>query len=153
MDSGPYLQTARGRRRAWRAATRAAQEARETEQAKWEARENEKKRKQHTARCLPLVNTNCRTSSSNDSGSSASAMTQNYMVVENMTTGDLKLKELVTKGELLFEFEFDNVYGCRHLLNVGDMRVAAIVVLESIGMVTLCGASLWLSTVSATTPG
>ena len=32
MDNGPHLRTARGRRRAWRAATRAAREARETEQ-------------------------------------------------------------------------------------------------------------------------
>ena len=31
MDGGPHLRTARGRRRVWREATRAAQEARETE--------------------------------------------------------------------------------------------------------------------------
>ena len=42
MDNGPHLRTARGRRRVWRAATRAAREARETEQVaggereKWE---------------------------------------------------------------------------------------------------------------------
>ena len=42
MDNGPHLRTARGRRRAWRAATRAAREAHETEQVaggereKWE---------------------------------------------------------------------------------------------------------------------
>ena len=42
VDNGPHLRTARGRRRAWRAATRAAREARETEQVaggereKWE---------------------------------------------------------------------------------------------------------------------
>ena len=42
VDNGPHLRTARGHRRAWRAATRAAREARETEQVaggereKWE---------------------------------------------------------------------------------------------------------------------
>ena len=42
MDNGPHIRTARGHRRVWRAATRAAREARETEQVaggereKWE---------------------------------------------------------------------------------------------------------------------
>ena len=48
-------------------------------------------------------------------------------VVEETTTGDPKLKETVAGSELLFsginvnhhatEFKFDNVYGCRRLLN------------------------------------
>merc|ERR1711916_318636 len=53
-------------------------------------------------------------------------------VSEETTTGVLKLKEMVTKGELLFpainvndcvtKSKFDNVYGCRHSLNDGIMR-------------------------------
>ena len=51
-----------------------------------------------------------------------------------VTSGDLKLNVMVTKDELLFfvinvnyhatESEFDNVYGCRHSLNDGVMRVS-----------------------------
>ena len=57
VDNGPHLQTARDRRRVWRAATRAAQEVRETgkvpggEREKLGARED---RKQHLARHFPL---------------------------------------------------------------------------------------------------
>ena len=60
MDNGPHIRTARGRRRVWRAATRAARETRETERVAGErkgdmgARENGEKREQHTTRCLPL---------------------------------------------------------------------------------------------------
>ena len=39
VDNGHHLRTARGRRRAWRAATRAAREARETEQVAGRERE------------------------------------------------------------------------------------------------------------------
>ena len=39
MDNGPHLRTARGRRRVWRAATRAAREARETERVAGRERE------------------------------------------------------------------------------------------------------------------
>ena len=46
---------------------------------------------------------------------------------------------LVTKGELLFEFEFDNVHGCRHLPNVGDLRVAAV---ERVVSAELCGSGV-----------
>ena len=48
MDNGPHLRTARGRRRVWRAATRAAREAHETEQVaggereKWEQETTER---------------------------------------------------------------------------------------------------------------
>ena len=59
MDNGPHFRTVRGRRRVWRAATRAAREARETErivggEGEMGARDNEEKRKQHLTRCLPL---------------------------------------------------------------------------------------------------
>ena len=56
-----------------------------------------------------------------------------YDALEETTTGVLKLKESVTKGELIFfainvngcvmKFKFDNVYGCRHSLNDGIMGV------------------------------
>ena len=39
MDNGPHLRTAQGHRRAWRAATRAAQDTRETEQTERGERE------------------------------------------------------------------------------------------------------------------
>ena len=52
------------------------------------------------------------------------------------TTGALKLKELVTKGELLFtdvkdfltKFKFVNVYSCRHKLNVDIMRAIDVMI-------------------------
>ena len=53
-------------------------------------------------------------------------------------TGVLKLKETVTKGELLFfafnvndrliKFKFDKVYGCRHSLNDDIMRVTDVMI-------------------------
>ena len=53
-------------------------------------------------------------------------------VVEEKTTGVLKLKETVTKDESLFaainvndcvmKFKFENAYGCFHSLNDGIMR-------------------------------
>ena len=49
MDSGPHLRTARDRRKVWRAATRAAQEVRETgkvagrKREEWEKRETERR--------------------------------------------------------------------------------------------------------------
>ena len=68
VDNGPHLQTARGRRRVWRATRRAAEQARgddrveetqspaeETEGEKWRRKKWEQvRRKQHPARCLPL---------------------------------------------------------------------------------------------------
>merc|ERR1712209_154102 len=57
---------------------------------------------------------------------------------EETTTGVLKLKEMVTKGELLFpainvndcvtKSKFDNVYGCRHSLNDGIMRATDVLI-------------------------
>merc|ERR1711916_336977 len=59
-------------------------------------------------------------------------------VREETTTGVLKLKEMVTKGELLFpainvndcvtKSKFDNVYGCRHSLNDGIMRATDVMI-------------------------
>ena len=69
IENGPHLRTARGRRRAWRAATRAAREMRVSEEAqrdsgeaergereKWEQGRKKKRRKQHPTRGLPLPN-------------------------------------------------------------------------------------------------
>merc|ERR1712012_137317 len=57
---------------------------------------------------------------------------------EETTTGVLKLKEMVTKGELLFpainvndcvtKSKFDNVYGCRHSLPDGIMRATDVMI-------------------------
>merc|ERR1711945_68486 len=59
-------------------------------------------------------------------------------VSEETTTGVLKLKEMVTKGELLFpainvndcvtKSKFDNVYGCRHSLIDGIMRATDVMI-------------------------
>merc|ERR1711945_58895 len=59
-------------------------------------------------------------------------------VSEETTTGVLKLREMVTKGELLFpainvndcvtKSKFDNVYGCRHSLNDGIMRATDVMI-------------------------
>ena len=72
VANGPQLRTARGRRRTWRAARRAAKQARdedgveesqrssrrgrggEMEKKEMGARESQKRRKQHPARCLPF---------------------------------------------------------------------------------------------------
>ena len=108
MDNDPHLRTARGRRRVWRAATRAAREARETEQVargrKGEMgtrdnRENGEKRKQHTAHRLPPSihkhnNHNCSSSNCSSDRSNAPSVTLK-VVAEEATTGILKLKETV----------------------------------------------------------
>ena len=44
IDNGPHKRTARGRRQAWRAATRAAREMRVTEETQCESGERERKR-------------------------------------------------------------------------------------------------------------
>jgi adenosylhomocysteinase len=59
-------------------------------------------------------------------------------VSEETTTGVLKLKEMVVKGELLFpainvndcvtKSKFDNVYGCRHSLPDGIMRATDVMI-------------------------
>jgi len=59
-------------------------------------------------------------------------------VSEETTTGVHKLKEMVTKGELLFpainvndcvtKSKFDNVYGCRHSLPDGIMRATDVMI-------------------------
>ena len=103
MDNGPHLRTARGRRRAWRAATRAAREAHETEQVaggereKWEQETTERtgeKRKQHTARCLPLPEqrkrdshcNKCNHSSSNRSSTGSSTSTRTTPMIRSQST-------------------------------------------------------------------
>ena len=105
MDNGPHLRTARDSRRVWRAATRAAREARVTERVaegereKWEQGTTGRKRKQHLTRCLSLSNhsnnsQNTSSSSSNNGRGDAASVTS--------TTGALQVKELPTKNELLF---------------------------------------------------
>ena len=73
VNNGPHLRTARDRRRVWRAATRAAQEVRETGKVAGGEREmgDGKKRKQHIAHRLPL--SHCKHCNSNTSGSSSSS--------------------------------------------------------------------------------
>merc|ERR1712072_1030345 len=65
-------------------------------------------------------------------------------VSEETTTGVLRLKEMATKGELLFpainvndcvtKSKFDNVYGCRHSLNDGIMRATDVMIGGKIAM-------------------
>ena len=56
MDNGPHLRTARGRRKVWRAATRAARETRETGRvAGGEREEWETGRKESNANVLHVV--------------------------------------------------------------------------------------------------
>ena len=68
VDNGPHLRTARGRRRTWRAARRAAEQARdddrveetqslaeEAEGEKWGRKKSNQGRRQHPAHCLALV--------------------------------------------------------------------------------------------------
>ena len=122
MDGGPHMRTARGRRRIWRAARRAADQVRDDdrvedpelcrrgrggEMGKKEmgAREKQKRRKQHLAHSLLLASNNHSNSNNHDRGSSsrngscsrsnALAMNDALMsVVEKTTTDVLKLKEL-----------------------------------------------------------
>merc|ERR1711979_26534 len=59
-------------------------------------------------------------------------------VSEETTTGVLRLKQMASKGELLFpainvndcvtKSKFDNVYGCRHLLHDGIMRATDVMI-------------------------
>merc|ERR1712036_118248 len=59
-------------------------------------------------------------------------------VSEETTTGVMKLKEMVAKGELLFpainvndcvtKSKFDNVYGCRHSLPDSIMRATDVMI-------------------------
>merc|ERR1712078_121392 len=68
-------------------------------------------------------------------------------VSEETTTGVLRLKEMASKGELLFpainvndcvtKSKFDNVYGCRHSLNDGIMRATDVMIGGKVAMV--CG--------------
>ena len=115
------------------------------------ARENKKRRKQYLARCLPprkRNNPNNHSSSSNRSN--ALAVTgMRKPVVEETTTGDLKLKETVTTDELLFSVinvndfltksKFDNVYGFRQSLNDGIMRVSGAMIGEMCVFMCGCG--------------
>ena len=134
VNSGPHMRTARGRRRIWRAARRAAEQARDGDRVeetlspaeeaegetwgrkKWEQGRTRREEKQHIAHRAALAwqrnSNNYNNSSNHDRGSSsrkgicsrsnAFAMNDALMtVVEKTTTGVFKLKELVTKGELL----------------------------------------------------
>ena len=83
VNNGPHLRTARDRRKVWRAATRAAQEVRETgkvagrEREEWEKRETERRESKHVAHCAaPATNSssisdNHSNSSNHDRGSSS----------------------------------------------------------------------------------
>ena len=107
VNNGPHLRTARDRRKVWRAATRAAQEVRET--GKIAGREkrgmgetgDRKKRKQHVAHCAaPATNSNSTSnnnnSSNHDRGSSSwnGSDSRGDAASVTMTTGALQLKEL-----------------------------------------------------------
>ena len=80
VNNGPHLQTARDRRKVWRAATRAAQEVRETgkvagkERREWEKGETERKESNtlHLVIHFPTA-TNSNNSNSNSSSSSNAA--------------------------------------------------------------------------------
>merc|ERR1712110_933210 len=68
-------------------------------------------------------------------------------VSEETTTGVMGLKEMATKGELLFpainvndcvtKSKFDNVYGCRHSLPDGIMRATDVMIAGK--KVLVCG--------------
>ena len=70
-------------------------------------------------------------------------------VVEETITGDLKLKVTVTKNELLFtvisvidsmtQSKFENVYGFRHSLNDGIVRVSDAMIGEKCVFMCGCG--------------
>ena len=85
VNNGPHLRTARDRRKVWRAATRAAQEVRETgkvagrEREEWEKRETERQERQRQSRRRAVTS----------------------------TTGALQLKELANQNELLFRRQTD----------------------------------------------
>ena len=89
---GPHMRTARGRRRIWRAARRAAEQPRYDET------------RQRNASTLHLVihlpgNATATTAAAIAAGSACSSLLTT--VVEKTTTADLKLKEIVNKDELL----------------------------------------------------
>ena len=81
------------------------------------ARENQKRRKQHPARCLPLPNRNnyshwnkCNSNNNSSNGSrscsdadaAVKVSVHRRIIAEEAITGALKLKELVPKDKLLF---------------------------------------------------
>ena len=89
VNNGPHLQTARDRRRVWRAATRAAQEVRETgkvpggERGEMGARED---RKQHLARHFPLQPNSRSSNSRSNCSNSAPAVTQDVDALNKRPT-------------------------------------------------------------------
>ena len=133
VDSGPHMRTARGRRRIWRAAIRAAEQAcdddrvEETRSPAEEAEGGElgKKKGRETdqtmqrkrlARRIPL--SHCKHRNSNNHSGQQQCVCSRAPTTDAQTR--LELKELVpTKGELLFsdvkdfsmKSKFGNVYG------------------------------------------
>ena len=91
VNNGPHLRTARDRRRVWRAATRAAQEVRETGKVAGGEREkcgDGKQRKQRLARRPSLScckHCNSKTSSSNSSSDGAPAVIHQTEFAEKAT--------------------------------------------------------------------
>ena len=105
MDNGPHLRTARGRRRVWRPATRAAREARETERVaggereKWE-QEVTGRKESNTLHAVFHLPHNSKYNTHNNSSSGGSKRRNASAVARR--PGVFQLKELVTKVELLF---------------------------------------------------
>ena len=121
MDNDPHLRVARGRRTVWRAATRAAREARETERGeveKWEQETTGRKESNTLHVVFHFPSNGNETATATSATTTAAAAPHNNgcccrsnaiamrsaltVVVEKTTTGVIQLKELVTMVELLF---------------------------------------------------
>ena len=147
VDGGPHTHADGARRAARRAAEQAREDDRveetqsfpeETEGEKWEKERQNKQCSEdtlHKVLHLPsnanatatATSATARTTTTAAATAAGSAIMRLQWpadkVVEKMTTSDLKLKETVTKEELLFydinvndfltKFKSDNVYGCR----------------------------------------
>ena len=100
VDNGPHMRTARGRRRTWRAARRAAEQARDDDRVKetqsrrgrgrremvkkeMGARENWKRSKQHPTRCLPPPNRKRKKPTNNNNNSSISSNRSNALAAND----------------------------------------------------------------------
>ena len=77
VDNGPHLRTARGRRQAWRAVTRAARETRETQQTeereRWERRERKDSNTLHIVFHFPTATTHTATATATAPATAATA--------------------------------------------------------------------------------
>ena len=96
IEDGLTLRTASGRRRTWRAATRAVEE-----RQKGRKRRERERQKARSACKRKYSNCNNRSSSSNHSNALA-VIGMRKPIFEETTAGAFKLKELVIEGELFF---------------------------------------------------